>query len=203
MKLRYSQTSPYVRKVLMLAHEAGLADRIELVPTDVWAPDSPIVRDNPLAKIPCLVTEDGLVLFDSPVVAEYLDSQHDGRKLFPAAGRERWVALRQQAMADGICDAGVLRLLEGRRPESLRSADWIERQRRAMVRTLDTLEAEAEALPKPDALTIGGIAVAVTLGYLDFRYAKDGWRHGRSRLAHWFEGVTVRESFKLTAPPTE
>ena len=109
MKLRYSQASPYVRKVLMVAHEVGLADRIELSPTNVWAPDSPIVRDNPLAKIPTLLTEDGLVLFDSPVIAEYLDSLHEGRRLFPAAGRARWVALRQQAVGDGICDAAVLR----------------------------------------------------------------------------------------------
>ena len=140
MKLRYSQASPYVRKVLMVAHEVGLADRIELSPTNVWAPDSPIVRDNPLAKIPTLLTEDGLVLFDSPVIAEYLDSLHEGRRLFPAAGRARWVALRQQAVGDGICDAAVLRRLETLRPEHLRSADWDSRQRAAIQRAFDRLE---------------------------------------------------------------
>ena len=203
MKLRYSQTSPFVRKVLMVAHEAGLADRIELVPTDVWAPDSPIVRDNPLAKIPSLVTEDGLVLFDSPVIAEYLDSLHGGRPLFPPPGRARWVALRQQAMADGICDASVLRRMEGMRPESLRSADWSERQRRAVFRTLDTLEEEAESLPPADVPDIGGIAVAAALAYLDFRFGHEGWRQGRGGLARWFEGMAARDSFRRTAPPTE
>lgn len=203
MQLRYSQTSPFVRKVLMVAHEVGLADRIEIVPTDVWAPDSPIVRDNPLAKIPTLVTEDGLVLFDSPVIAEYLDSLHQGRRLFPAAGRERWVALRQQAMADGICDASVLRRMEAMRPESLRSADWTERQRRAVVRALDLLERESGTLPSADTPTIGGIAVAAALGYLDFRFAHEGWRQGRPGLANWFEAASARDCFKRTAPPNE
>lgn len=202
MQLRYSQTSPYVRKVMMVAFEAGVADRIEISPTDVWAPDTPIVRDNPLSKIPTLVTEDGLVLFDSPVIAEYLDSLGGG-VLFPAAGNARWKALRQQALADGICDAGVLRLLEGRRPESLRSADWADRQRRAVTRALDLLEREVTDLPPADAPTIGGIAVLAALGYLDFRFAKDGWRQGRPGLANWFEAASARDSFKRTAPPSE
>lgn len=202
MQLRYSQTSPYVRKVMMVAFEAGVADRIEISPTDVWAPDTPIVRDNPLSKIPTLVTEDGLVLFDSPVIAEYLDSLGGGG-LFPATGNARWKALRQQALADGICDAGVLRLLEGRRPESLRSADWADRQRRAVTRALDLLEREVTDLPPADAPTIGGIAVLAALGYLDFRFAKDGWRQGRPGLANWFEAASARDSFKRTAPPSE
>lgn len=202
MQLRYSQTSPYVRKVMMVAFEAGVADRIEISPTDVWAPDTPIVRDNPLSKIPTLVTEDGLVLFDSPVIAEYLDSLGGG-VLFPATGNARWKALRQQALADGICDASVLRLLEGRRPESLRSADWADRQRRAVTRALDLLEREVTDLPPADAPTIGGIAVLAALGYLDFRFAKDGWRQGRPGLANWFEAASARDSFKRTAPPSE
>ncbi len=202
MQLRYSQTSPYVRKVMMVAHEAGVADRIEISPTDVWAPDSPIVRDNPLAKIPTLLTEDGLVLFDSPVIAEYLDSLGGGR-LFPAGGNARWKALRQQALADGICDASVLRLLESRRPESLRSADWADRQRRAVTRALDLLEREVPDLPSADAPTIGGIATLAALGYLDFRFGKEGWRQGRPGLANWFEAASGRDSFKRTAPPSE
>jgi len=204
MKLRYSQTSPYVRKVLMVAHEAGLDGRLELVPTDVWAPDSPIVRDNPLAKIPSLETQDGLVLFDSPVIAEYLDSLNTtGRRLYPAEGPARWQALRQQALADGICDAAVLRLLESRRAETQRSADWMERQRRAIMRALDRLEEEAGTLPAADQPTIGSLSLLAALGYLDFRFGADGWRKGRSQLAQWFEAAAARESFKRTAPPTD
>lgn len=203
MQLRYSQTSPYVRKVMMVAHEVGLADRIELSPTNVWAPDSPIVRDNPLAKIPTLLTDDGLVLFDSPVIAEYLDSLHAGRRLFPAAGRDRWVALRQQALGDGICDAAVLRRLETLRPEHLRSADWDARQRAAIQRAFTRLEAEADELPPPDAPTIGSLALLSAMAYMDFRFAHEPWRLGHSRLAHWFEAASARPSFTATMPPTE
>lgn len=203
MKLHYSQTSPFVRKVMMAAHETGLAGRIEIDPVDVWVPDSPIVRDNPLSKIPTLVTEDGLVLFDSPVICEYLDSLHAGPSLFPPPGRARWVALRQQAIADGICDAAVLRRLETLRPESQRSADWTERQRRAMARSLDRLEEEAGDLPPPDQPTIGSLAILAALGYLDFRFAHEGWRAGRSALSRWFAAASERESFRRTAPPSE
>ncbi|WP_029013872.1 glutathione S-transferase N-terminal domain-containing protein [Niveispirillum irakense] len=203
MKLRYSQTSPYVRKVLMVAHEVGVADRIELCPTNVWAPDSPIVRDNPLAKIPTLLTEDGLVLFDSPVIAEYLDSLHEGRTLFPATGRARWVALRQQAVGDGICDAAVLRRLETLRPEHLRSADWDSRQRAAIQRAFDRLEEEADDLPPPDAPTIGSLALLSAMAYMDFRFGHEPWRRGHSRLANWFDAASKRSSFSETVPPTE
>src|SRR5215813_1681367 len=101
MKLRYSPASPYVRKCLALAHEAGLAGRIERVPTVTADPASGLAKDNPLGKVPALVLEDGQAIFDSPVICEYLDSLHDGPKLFPPAGAARWTALRHQALADG------------------------------------------------------------------------------------------------------
>lgn len=203
MKLHYSQTSPFVRKVLMVAYEIGIADRIELCPTDVWSPNSTVARENPLSKIPTLLTEDGMVLFDSPVIAEYLDSLHDGRKLFPPTGHDRWVALRQQALGDGICDAAVLRRMESLRPHSLQSADWDTRQRTAILRALDRLEVEAKDLPPADRPTIGGLSILAALGYLDFRFGHEPWRTGRSALAHWFETVSKRTSFLKTLPPTE
>lgn len=203
MKLHYSQTSPFVRKVLMVAYEIGIADRIELCPTDVWSPNSTVARENPLSKIPTLLTEDGMVLFDSPVIAEYLDSLHDGRKLFPAVGHDRWVALRQQALGDGICDAAVLRRMESLRPQSLQSADWDTRQRTATLRALDRLEVEAKDLPPVDQPTIGGLSILAALGYLDFRFAHEHWRTGRPALAHWFDAASKRSSFLATLPPTE
>ncbi|MEK7820711.1 MAG: glutathione S-transferase N-terminal domain-containing protein, partial [Pseudomonadota bacterium] len=118
MKLRFSPTSPYVRKVCVVALETGLFARLDLAPTNVWAADTDIGRDNPLGKVPALATDGGEVLFDSPVICEYLDSLHDGAKLFPAAGGARWTALRRQALADGILDASVLRFLENRRKDS-------------------------------------------------------------------------------------
>ncbi|MFY8092098.1 MAG: glutathione S-transferase N-terminal domain-containing protein [Niveispirillum sp.] len=203
MKLRYSQTSPFVRKVLMAAHEIGMADRIEISPTDVWSPDSPIVRENPLSKIPTLLTDDGMVLFDSPVIVEYLDSLHDGRKLIPAIGPARWLALRQQALGDGICDAGVLRRVETLRPANLRSADWDSRQRAAIFRAFDRLEVEAGDLPDPEGQTVGGLAVLSAMGYMDFRFAHEPWRTGRPALARWFDGAARRASFEATLPPRE
>ncbi|HYC03623.1 MAG TPA: glutathione S-transferase N-terminal domain-containing protein [Azospirillaceae bacterium] len=199
MKLRYSQTSPFARKVLMVAHETGLAGRVETIQTDVWVVDSPLTAENPLSKVPTLVTDDGIALFDSPVICEYLDSLQGTPILHPAPGPARWRALRQQALADGICDAAVLRRLETLRPAELQSKDWIERQRRAMLRGLDLLEREAADLEGP--LTIGSIAVMVTLDYVEFRWKEERWREGRPVLSAWFDRAGDRDSFRLTAPP--
>src|SRR3546814_4963738 len=111
MKLRYSPTSPYVRKVNVVAIETGLQDRIERVPTVTADPASGLAKDNPLGKVPVLITDDGMRLYDSPVICEYLDSLHEGPKLIPTEGIARWVTLSQQALADGLLDAAILRLL--------------------------------------------------------------------------------------------
>ena len=118
MKLRYSPTSPYVRKVTVTAQETGVQPRIERVPTVTTDPASGLAKDNPLGKVPTLILDDGERLYDSPVICEYLDGLHGGAKIVPPAGPERWVALRRQALADGILDAAVLRLMETRRPAS-------------------------------------------------------------------------------------
>ena len=110
MKLHYNRASPFVRKVMAVAIETGLDDRLEPVTRMMTPvkPDADLANDNPLGKVPCLVTEDGATLYDLPVICEYLDSLHDGPKMFPAAGPARWRALRRQAEGDGIMDAGVL-----------------------------------------------------------------------------------------------
>jgi glutathione S-transferase len=128
MKLRHSAGSPFVRKVMVLAHEHGLVDRIELVPTAV----SPVqgneglAPENPLMKVPSLVTDDGQTLFDSSVICEYLDNLASRGKLFPAAGPARWTALRQQALGDGILDALILCRYETVRPDDKRWSGWTE-----------------------------------------------------------------------------
>src|SRR3954470_24384747 len=110
MKLRHNPASPYVRKVMVVAHELGLADKIELLSTAVSPVESnaALAAENPLVKIPALTTDDGQVLFDSPVICEYLDSLAGGGKVFPASGKARWTALCQQALGDGILDALIL-----------------------------------------------------------------------------------------------
>ncbi len=198
MKLRYSPTSPYVRKVNVTALEIGLDQRIERIPTNAFAPSTDIAQDNPLGKVPALITEGGETLFDSPVICEYLDTLHDGLKLFPPPGGARWRALRRQALGDGILDAGILRLLEGRRPENEQSASWIARQTAAVARGLDALEDEAEALDGP--ITIGHISIGCALGWLQFRFPDDDWRKNRPSLARWDETFSRRPSMRETVP---
>lgn len=198
MKLRYSPTSPYVRKVMVTAIETGQLGKIKIEPANVWAVDSDIGKENPLGKVPALHTDGGEVLFDSPVICEYLDSLHAGQKLLPPSGGARWRALRLQALSDGILDAAILRRLESQRPPEKQSQDWIERQKRAVNRALDALEAEADTLEGP--LTLGTVAVGCACGYLDLRFAAERWRQGRPKLAAWYEKTAKRKSFLDTVP---
>jgi glutathione S-transferase len=199
MELHYNAASPFARKVMAVAIETGLAERIEPVkrlPSPV-APVAEVNADNPLGKIPCLVTEDG-ALYDSRVICEYLDSLHQGPKIFPPPGGARWIALRRQALADGIMDAGVLTRYETFvRPQEARWDAWIDNQKQKFRRGLDALESEAEAL---DVVDIGTLAIACALGYLDFRYADEDWRARRPRLATWHEQFAQRPSIARTAP---
>ena len=201
MKLYASVTSPYVRKVRVLAREAGLTARIDEIPATV----SPVVRDeqvaraNPLGKLPALLLDDGTALYDSPVICEYLDGLHAGRRLFPPAGPARWTALKLQAQGDGLLDAAILARYEmALRPEPLRWPDWVAGQKAKVSAVLDGLERDAGSLAGD--LTIGGVTIACALGYLDFRFAEDAWRTGRPRLAAWFAEVSMRESLRATMP---
>lgn len=199
MRLYASAASPYVRKVRVVADEVGLAERIELVPIDVWDEAAGVRRHNPLAKIPALQVDDGLTLFDSRVICEFLDATSVGPKVIPTAGDARWRALRWQAMADGILDASVSARLENvfRAPEA-RSQQWIDRQNLAVEAALDQLESEWAAAGEQPA--IGEIAVGCALGYRDFRFAETDWRATRPRLADWFGTFRERASMRETAP---
>jgi glutathione S-transferase len=199
MKLRHSYSSPYVRKAMITALEAGLDDEIELLATNPWAADTDLPNDNPLCKVPALITDGGEHLFDSPVICEYLDGLHDGAKIFPAAGGARWTALRRQALADGILDAAVaLRVETVMRPAELQWTKWTERQTSTINRALDALEDEAAAFA--DLFTIGEITVVSALGYLDFRFHTMDWRSGRPRLAAWCAKQASRPSVAATIP---
>ncbi len=207
MKLRYSPTSPFVRKVTVVAIETGLDARIERVPTAV-APtkrNDEVARENPLVKIPALTTDDDLVIYDSAVICEYLDTLHAGPKLFPAPGPARWVALRQQALGDGILDAAILGRYETVRPKEFQWQDWIDAQLRKVRGALSALEMECEAgtlVPvvaggKP---SIGQVTIGCALGYLDFRYASEAWRERHRRLASWHQDFARRPSMQQTEP---
>jgi glutathione S-transferase len=202
MKLFHSPASPYVRKVLVCAHELGIVERIETLPITVTpsAPNRALAAHNPLMKIPTLLrAEGGEPLFDSVVICEYLDTLAGGA-LFPRDGERRWTALRLHALGDGILDAALLARYEAvLRPPALKWDDWQAGQFAKVVETLDSLEA-APALADGETFGIGQIAVACALGYLDFRFADRDWRAARPGLAGWYSTISQRPSMRATAP---
>ena len=202
LQRRNSPTSPYVRKVRVLLLETGLENRVELIDTQVTPikPNADLNASNPIGKVPAILTEDGLSLFDSPVICEYLDSLHSGAKMFPVNGNSRWLALRRQALGDGLLDAAIL----GRYESTLRPADklwqdWLDAQMGKIYRSLDAMDAEAEKLA--GVVNIGTITIGCALGYLDFRYNQMNWRSERSDLSAWFEKFSLRSSMVATAAP--
>jgi glutathione S-transferase len=203
MKLHSNPASPFGRKVKVLAHETGLFGQLEVhdVQTSAVGPDRGLIADNPLGKVPCLVLDGGAALFDSRVICEYLDTMHDGQRLFPADGAARWAALRLQALGDGIMDAALLARYETfLRPEPCRWPAWIDGQLDKVTRGLDRAEA-VEADGFGARVDIGTVTMACALAYLDFRFAAWGWRDRRPGLGAWFERFAARPSMQRTRPP--
>ncbi|HEY0802124.1 MAG TPA: glutathione S-transferase [Steroidobacteraceae bacterium] len=201
MKLYYSATSPFVRKVLVSACELGLREQIELVQAAAHPinRDRPLVVRNPLGQVPTLVTDEGAVLYDSRVICEYLNALGDGH-LVPEQASARWAAHRDQALADGIMDAAILVRYETfARPESLRWKDWIDGQMDKVHCGLAELEQRASSLNQ--RIDVGTIAVGCALGYLDFRFAPLAWRNAWPDTAAWFASFSERESMMATRPP--
>jgi len=196
VKLSFSATSPYVRKVRACAITREIDGQIELVPTDANASLPDFVAINPLSKVPALVTDDGVALFDSPVICEYPDSIGDALAMFPTHGTARWRALKLQAMGDGILDASVPRRGELMKPQDEGRVAWIARQKAAVDRTLGALEAD----PPHRIVDIGSIAVACALGYLDFRFAAQPWRPSHPKLAAWYEAFAQNPGIANTVP---
>ncbi|MBL27908.1 MAG: glutathione S-transferase [Rhodospirillaceae bacterium] len=198
MKLLYTPPSPFFRKVMAMAIETGLDARIELVEVHPFEREQALAAENPLGRVPTLVTDDGLTLFESDVVCAYLDTLHDGSPMIPMEPERRWPVLRVQAIADGILDASVQRRYESLRPAALQWSDWSDRQKRKVMRGLDALENDAASREGP--LDLGKIAVGCVLGYLDFRFPDDRWRDGRPELAAWFATFDERPSMRKTRP---
>lgn len=197
MKLFYQNHSPYARKVLVFAHEAGLAGRLDVVhhETSPTQRNASVFSANPLGKVPVLVMDDGLSLFDSNVICEYLDGLHGGPPMIPANGKERLLALRLQAVAQGVADAGILARWETeRRPPALRwpllAAGHVEK----LISSFDFVEREANLEGPVD---IGQIALATTLAWIEFREVAP-FVAGRPRLASWYAAFMRRPSMQAT-----
>jgi glutathione S-transferase len=200
MKLYWSPTSPYTRKVRAVILEKGLTPLVEPVRVDVWGEFGTLHRDNPLGKIPCLALGDGLALYDSPVICAYLDAHPSGKgaPLYPRERPERWRVMKAEALADGVMDFAVGMVVEARKPADERSPWMVARWTTALGRAFDAMLPDIGALPP--GFTLGHLAVAVALGYMDFRHPQIAWRDGRPELARWFEQQSARPCLAETIP---
>ena len=201
LTLRSSPASPFVRKIRIAASLLGLEREIAVEIADTADPGDSVRRQNPLGKIPALVLEDGMVLFNSRVILEYLDHRAGGGRIIPSDAAARFAALRLQALADGIMDASILLVYEGRwRPAERHEPKWVEHQAGKVARALAALEAAPPAAldAMPD---VGRIALACALGYRDFRF-NGSWRADHPRLVAWLDGFAARvPAFAETKPP--
>ncbi len=202
MKLYHSPASPYVRKVMVLLHEMGKADAVELagVATTALASDVSLMAANPLARLPALERPDGVTLYDSRVITAYLDDLFAGG-MYPKDSR-RWETLTLEATGDGIMDSAVSMVYEVRLrdPEQVSQA-WIEAQWGKVSRGLDALDTLwMSHLSGP--IGMGHVSVACVLGYLDFRHEERNWRQGRASLSAWYDVFAGRQSMVATRPPT-
>ena len=199
LKLFYSPASPFVRKVLVAAHETGQIDRIEKLAAAAHPVnrDMEIVARNPLGKVPTAIDGEGQAIYDSRVVCEYLDAQSTGIRIFPQEGPRRWAALVQQALGDGLIDAALLARYESNvRPAEFQWKPWRDGQIAKIDSALDVIETVAPELGGD--VTIGSITIGCALAYLDFRFADHGWRNGRPQAAAWFETFSARPSMAAT-----
>src|SRR6185437_2511751 len=199
MILRSANASPFVRKVRIAAAILGLESRIKIEAADTADPKDTVRQQNPLGKIPALVVDDGLVLFDSRVILDYLDHVAGGGRIVPSDPKARFAALRLQALADGIMDASILRVYEARwRDPAKHEPKWVDHQAGKVARGLASLEA---APPARDATpTVGQIALACALGYQDFRF-NGIWRQDHPRLVKYLDEFSAAvPAFAATAP---
>ena len=194
--LRVTPRSPFARKCLILAQEKGIFDEIELKVTDLYGKHQDIDEDNPLRKVPALRLEDGTTLFDSTVICEYLDCL-DGKPMFhPQEGKQRFQALKLQALGDGLTEAPQSHYKELARPDRCRSEEMVTKFATAIDRIIAWTEDHFELVDGP--LTIGGIALACGLSYVEERQPDSDWREQNPKLGAWYQAMTERESFQAT-----
>lgn len=196
MKLFYSEFSPFVRKVRVIAAEKGVP--LELIKTAPFDDDAEFLRANPLSKIPALITDDGVAYSDSSVICEYLDVIAPTPPLYPADKKERLAVLQREYLALGILDATVKLTIESRRPEGTRWEKFIERQKNSVLRTCAVLEKEAASF---NSSYTDMITLACAIGYIEIRHSRNiNWREGNPNLTKWYSNFCTRKSFVETEP---
>jgi glutathione S-transferase len=200
MILRSAAPSPFGRKVQIALSVLGFGDEVKIAPADTMDPRDSIREQNPLGKIPALIVEDGTVYYDSRVILEYLDHRAGGGMIMPRDAHERFAALRLQALCDGILDASILTIYEGRwRALEKHEAKWLDYQAGKVQRALAVLEAAPPALAPTALPSVGQIALACALGYRDFRFGGT-WRADHPRLVAWLDDFAARvPAFAATA----
>lgn len=196
MKLYFKPTSPYARKVRVVAVEAGLIDRITTEEPPLRDASTEFWRVNPTGMIPALITDDGDVVVESNVICEYLDALNKGSKLFPGQPVLRWRALKLNALADTVIGAHVARVRENWRPEANRDTKMIELERSRVVSVLDALEGDDGLINDP--LNIGHVTLGCALSVSDRRFPKEDWRSAHPKLANWYKTFNARESMTST-----
>lgn len=186
LTLRSSSASPFGRKIKLAIATLGFQDKVKVEIANTGDEKDSLRQQNPLGKIPCLILEDGNVLFDSPVITEYLDYLAGGEKLLPA-GAERFDVLTQQALADGICDAAIQIVYEGRmRPEEKHYQGWVDYQQAKVDRALSAFEIKPLPAVQHNSPDAAQIALACALGYLDLRF-EGKWRKNYPALVAWLD----------------
>ena len=200
MKLYGSRTSPYVRKVRIVMIEKRI--ECDFLEENVWSADTTVTLHNPLTKVPVLVLDDGITLYDSRVIVEYLDGVTPVSRLIPDSGRERALVKRWEALGDGIGDAGLAIFLERKRDAGGQSKDWIGRQ---IGKVNSGIAAAARELADREychglSLTLGDISLACALLWLEFRLPEIQWRANYPNLKKWVEGLEAMPSFVETKP---
>ena len=201
MKLVASRTSPYARKIFVVMAEKRID--VEFVEENVWAADTKVTLYNPLTKVPVLLLDDGISLYDSRVIAEFLDGVTPVSRLIPEGGRERALVKRWEALGDGIADAGILIRLERQRPQAQQGPDWIARQ---VAKVESGIAAAARELGGLDychglSVSLADISLACALLWLEFRLPEFTWRKDYPNLKTWIERLEARPSFAETKPP--
>ncbi|MEH6629592.1 MAG: glutathione S-transferase [Halopseudomonas aestusnigri] len=197
MKLLYQTHSPFARKSLVFAHEVNLADKIEVVhhETSPTQRNEEVIGLNPLGKVPVLITDNNVTVFDSGVICAYLDQKHDGEKLFPTDPDDLIAALRLQALADGLSETGILARWEAvRRPEALRYQPLLEGMLGKLSAGYDYIE---DHIVLDERITIGQIALATSLSWLEFRGFAT-FRENHSKLTEWYYTFSLRRSMIAT-----